>query len=206
MRGCLYVVRDHKLKLTLPGPSVTIQRDGTIWYQGIPLTGATDPAVREQIVAACKSKQYENIPSDCFTRLGDNLNGLWAGDSASWSTHPAKLAADRESKEREDVAHRTVTIYLSSRGWGDYSPCVWTGDITRPDTEILGEFRKALSRAVDVDTPNQNDIDLLRIIKEARAKWSAPKFERVEPHHGPGYCYACETYCYGDCGNYRPRG
>lgn len=26
----------------------------------------------------------------------------------------------------------------------------------------------------------------------------------VEPTHGPGYCYNCESYCYGDCGNYQP--
>ena len=26
-----------------------------------------------------------------------------------------------------------------------------------------------------------------------------------EPEYGPGYCYNCQSYCYGDCGNYAPK-
>ena len=30
---------------------------------------------------------------------------------------------------------------------------------------------------------------------------AAPEPEK----HGPGYCYSCGTYCYGDCGHYEPK-
>jgi hypothetical protein len=204
MKGCLYVVRDQALKLTLPGPSVTIQRDGTIWYQGIPLTGATDPDVRARIVTACKAKRYQDIPRECMTKMGDNPSGLWAGDAQSWSTHPARIAAERAEAQKLAAESSVVSIYLSSRGWGDYSPCTWTGDITRPDAEILSECRQALASAIDVDRKNLTDTDLLHLIVDARVKRSAPRQEPVETKHGQGYCSACESYCYGDCGNYRP--
>ena len=47
-----------------------------------------------------------------------------------------------------------MKIYLSSRGWGDYSPLNWTGDITRPDADILAECKDLLINGCDVDKRN----------------------------------------------------
>lgn len=205
MKGCIYIVRGNELKLTLPGPSVTIKRDGTIWYQDMPLLGLTDPAAKAAAVQAIKDKRYEDIPASAYTRLGENDNGLWAGDDKAWATYPAKLAADKIEAERRIEEAKVVSISLSSRGWGDYSSCEWRGDITRPDAEILAECKHNLTTERDVDKPDQSDMEIIGLIQAARAKWATPKTPYVEPTHGPGYCYSCQTYCYGDCGNYQPK-
>ena len=205
IKGCIYIVRGHELKLTLPGPSMTIKRDGTIWHSGMPLLGLTDPTAKAKAVKAIKAGRYEDIPAEAYTRLGDNPNGLWAGDDAAWAKHPAKLAADKTAEARRIEESKIVTIYLSSRGWGDYSSCEWSGDITRPDAEILAECKHNLTTEQDVDKPDQSDAEILAKITEARAKYNTPR-EPIKPiTHGHGYCHSCETYCYGGCGNYQPK-
>ena len=113
---------------------------------------------------------------------------------------------------------KQVRIYLSSRGWGDYSSCEWVGDITRPDAEILEECKRALTTENDVDQPNQSDVELLGKIIKARDDWQtaparkaaieAKKAADVKRKIETGYCFACDSYCFGDCGNYtkNPRG
>ncbi len=203
MKGVLRVVRDQELKLTLPGPSVTIKPDGTIWYGGTPLLGGiTDPVTKRQLASEIEAGNYDNIPDNAWTRLGDNPNGLWAGDDDAWAKHPAKLTADKKEAAKKEQERKMVTIYLSSRGWGDYSPVEWHGDITRPDEEILAECKKAMSSAYDVDQPDQTDGEIISKITDARKKWEMPEEPAREITHGPGYCYFCESYCYGDCGDY----
>jgi len=204
MKGIIRVVRGSEVKLTLPGPSVTIKSDGTIWYQGMPILGITDPVIKAKVSAAIKAKRYGDIPAESWTRLGDNPNGLWAGDEAAWATHPAKLAQDEKNAARREQETKQVTIWLSSRGWGDFIPAKWIGDITRPDAEILAECKEELRSGYDVDEPNQTDDEILSKITAARTKWATPKQPYKEPVHGPGYCYSCKTYCYGDCGDYHP--
>jgi hypothetical protein len=117
----------------------------------------------------------------------------------------AESAAEAEAAERRKLI---VRITLSTRGWGDYSSLEWSGNITRPDSEILAECRAELNAGHDVDQRNQSDADLLAKITAARAKWQAdqqPKPASKPINPGPGYCYSCETYCYGDCGDYQPR-
>ena len=41
-----------------------------------------------------KEGKYNEIPIEYYTHLGNNANGLWAGDDESWNTHPAKLTED----------------------------------------------------------------------------------------------------------------
>lgn len=98
-------------------------------------------------------------------------------------------------------------IYLSSRGWGDFSPVEWRGDIAADNMSILAECKKLLSDGRDVDEPNQSDEEILKKIEAAGLKFAPPGPARTEPKEifGAGYCYSCESYCYGDCGNYRPK-
>lgn len=208
MRGVLRIVRDGEVKLTLPGPSCTIKPDGTIWCSGMPVLGITDPAIKAQVAADIKARRYDSIPVDAWTRLGDNPNGLWAGDDEAWSRHPAKAAQDKADAERREIEARTVTIYLSSRGWGDYSPVEWVGDITRSDTEIIAECKQLLITSYDVDKPNQSDNEILETIIKARNFW-AGKSEREAAYQADiqhkidtGYCFSCESWCDGDCGDY----
>jgi len=101
---------------------------------------------------------------------------------------------------------RTITIHLSSRGWGDYAPVVWTGDIARPDADIVAECRELLAQEPDVDNALP-DPALYAKVRAARTRWTAAQSRPGcddTPRHGHGYCYRCESYCYGDCGDYQP--
>lgn len=206
IKGVLRVVRGAELKLSLPAPSVKIKADGTIWYQGVPLLGVgADEDKKAEMSKLVKAGKYSEIPSEYYARMGDNANGLWVGDDEAWAKHPVKIAEDKKRAAKEIEDKKTVRIYLSSRGWGDYSSLEWVGDITRPDSEIIKECKELLANGHDVDKPNQSDDDILKRIKEARARWSAPPEPVKEITPGPGYCYSCETYCYGDCGDYQPQ-
>ena len=207
----LYVVRDGEVRFRLPVSNIEIKPDGTIWAAGIPLLGCTDPADKAAAVAAVRCRAWAELRDEWYTRLGDNPNGLWAGWDADWDAHPAKVAADAAVlagvEARKAVERVQVEIYLSSRGWGDYSGVAWRGDITRPDTEIIAECQALLAAGTDVDTPNQSDAQLLVRISIARATWQVRQDAAKlppRPRHGPGYCYNCETYCDGDCGDFAP--
>ena len=62
-----------------------------------------------------------------------------------------------------------------------------------------------------MDHPDQSDDQILGLISTARARKADEPRRRKEAGDyynrdmGAGYCYSCETYCYGDCGNYQPK-
>ncbi len=212
MEGCLRVVRGNEVKFALPGPSITIKSDGTLWMGGNPILGIDDPVEKKRIVALIRAKKYSQIPDIYFTRLGDNPNGLWAGTDEEWAKHPVKAEQDRARAARAAEADKQIRIYLSSCGWGDYSACEWIGDITRPDAEILAECKAALATEHDVDQPNQTDDELIKKIAVARRSWETAPARRaareaaekkdIESKVKSGYCFFCESWCDGDCGHY----
>lgn len=144
---------------------------------------------------------------ELWLHLGTNEGGRIVLTEAEYR----EIAKAREAEEAA-LRARTARIYLSSRGWGDYSACEWVGDITRPDTEILAECRKALAEGHDVDVPNQSDEEILGKIAEARKQHStsaerkaaaeAEEAEDIQRKVSSGYCFNCETWCHGACGHY----
>lgn len=172
----IYVVKEGELKKELTNAAV--RSDGTIWAGDIPLLGITDPTEKAAAIAAIKTKKFSQIPPNAFTRLGDNPNGIWAGDFAAWQSHPIYLAL-KEARERE------VTISLSSRGWGDYSPLTWTGDSTRPIAEIVEECLALLKNGRDVDRPDQSREEVAAVVtaaierKEGKALAAAAEEKRI---------------------------
>lgn len=205
MKGVLRIIRDGEVKLTLPSSLVAIKSDGSLWCQGMPILGAP-PEKKPEMSKLVKAGRYKEIPSEYYTHLGDNANGLWAGDDEAWDKHPVKLAEDAKRAKKEIEDKKIVKIYLSSRGWGDYGSLEWVGDITRPDAEIIKECKELLLNGHDVDKANQSDTDILRLVQEAREAWATPSEEaEIDVEHGVGYCYSCEGYCYGDCGDYQPQ-
>jgi len=206
----IIAARDGKIILTIPNP--TIKPDGTIWRDGVPLLGITDDVAKAKAIVSVKTKCFADIPAEYYTRLGDNKNGLWAGTREDWANTPAGQTETDAEQARAEQAQKMVSIHLSSRGWGDYSNLEWHGDITRPDADILAECRLALDNGHDVDTPNQSDDEILSLIHKARASWdgkperiaAAKKAEAEDIKHkiATGYCFACETWCHGDCGHY----
>lgn len=92
----------------------------------------------------------------------------------------ARLEA--EKKEAEAKANE-ITITLSSRGWGDYSPLVWIGDKNTPTEQILTECKELLATGEDVDQPNQTDAELIgkiEVAKGSEKKKIAAKIETLE--------------------------
>lgn len=212
MRGCLRVVRDNEIKLELPGPSITVKSNGTLWMDHIPILGIEDPVEKTRIATLVRAGKYDQIPDVYFTRLGENPNGLWTGTDEDWDKHPAKVAQDRKVIEKVAEEAKQVRIYLSARGWGDFSPAEWVGDITRPDAEILAECKSRLAEGDDIDQPNQSDEEIMSKIAKSRADWQATparratfeeaKAEDIRRKIASGYCFSCESYCHGDCGHY----
>lgn len=127
----------------------------------------------------------------------------------------AALVAEIEAEDKAEraqtaeIAKRTARIYLSSRGWGDYSACECVCDITLPDDEILAECKHALATGHDVDQPNQTDEEIMSKIKDARDKWetaparkAAREAADIKRKIDTGYCFSCDSWCDGDCGHY----
>lgn len=205
LNGAIRMVRGEEVKQIIPAGQIRVADNGTLWTKGgLPLLGITDPKEKTRVTALIKARKFNEIPAEYFIRLGENPNGVWAGDNDMWETHPAREAEARQAQERAERERRTRRIYLSSRGWGDYSPVEWVGDITRPEGEILAECQRLLAEGYDVDQPNQADDELLAKIKAEKTRYETPPEPIEEPQHGPGYCYHCGTYCFGDCGHYAP--
>lgn len=159
-----------------------------------------------RIVTDYKSGVLASLVPD--EQVTANANARYAAKRAESNPHPS-IITEQAAPALTSTPAKTdtnVRIFLSSRGWGDYSSCEWTGDITRPDAEILQECRHELESGYDVDMPNQTNEEILKAIHEARERWTAAQQHPAvsEPEHGTGYCYNCETYCYGDCGDFAP--
>lgn len=198
--------------LTLPARNIEERADGTLWQKDIPILGITDAEEKSKAVAAVKSKRYQDIPAAAFCKLGENENGLWIGTPEEWAKHPNRPQADEEQRLRDAQKAKIVSVRLSSRGWGDFSPVEWRGDITRPTTEILAECKGLLANGHDVDFPNRGDEEIIADIEKARTDWeqkpereaAARKAEAaaLQKKIDTGYCFSCESWCHGDCGNY----
>ena len=79
----------------------------------------------------------------------------------------AKIA---ESLKAQYIAgERQIKVYLSSCGWGDYSPVEWTGSSKTPKDTFLAEARRLLSGG-DADNPNQTDDELMAAFEKAASK------------------------------------
>ena len=67
---------------------------------------------------------------------------------------------------REDLGKGRV--YLSSCGWGDFSPVTWDGDLSLADDAIILACRGELDRGIDVDLPNPSDDEILEKVNKER--------------------------------------
>jgi hypothetical protein len=205
------IARNNELKLTIPADQITIKADGTLWKGATPLLGVEDPAEKKQIGDLVRAGKFSEIPAKYFTRMGDNENGLWAGTDEEWEKHPGCLQAKKDFEAMTKRDAKRVTIILSTRGWGDYSPLKVEIDISRPDCEIIADCRKALEEGHDVDHCDQSDEEILEKVNKARQKLNAPAPQKTDREDAEreiqrkikaGYCFSCESYCHGDCGHY----
>ena len=99
--------------------------------------------------------------------------------------HDAELRpqlVEQQNAERETLKH-TIEVYLSSRGWGDYSPATVKIDTRKPEAEWIKTARHALDIENDVDEKNMTDDEILSkinaVIKERDEK-AARKLQREQ--------------------------
>jgi len=88
------------------------------------------------------------------------------------------------------------------------------GMVSLPDHEIVEIKTTATVRAIEQRKSDgkfcgcENQVYIItqadwdKILDEQKQIVS-PK-PLPEREYGPGYCYNCKSYCYGDCGNYAP--
>lgn len=204
----LRVIRNGEVKLTLPAHMCAIKTDGTVWCGNNPILGISDPAAKAQAAKDVTARRFDRIPADAWCRMGDNANGVTLMDDEMWASSTLKAEADAEATRKRELEARTVRVYISSRGWGDYSPVEWVGDITRPDSEIIRECYDRLAMAEDVDNMAIMPEEMISKIHAAREKWAGREVREAEYQADiqrkidSGFCFACETWCEGDCGHY----
>jgi len=99
--------------------------------------------------------------------------------------HDAELRPqliEQQNAERETLKH-TIEVYLSSRGWGDYSPVTVKIDTRKSEAEWIKTARHALEIENDVDEKNMTDDEILSkinaVIKERDEK-AARKLQREQ--------------------------
>ena len=112
------------------------------------------------------------------------------------ATHQAK-------KELIDKEANTIKVFISTIGWGDYGCLYWEGDGRKSDSEIITECRELIEKTDDIDI-KPTDQQLKAEIDKARQKKQKKQPEPKPEIYGPGYCFNCKSYCFGDCKNYAP--
>lgn len=188
----MVIYRKSKGAVIMRVVNAAVSSDGTIWVnERLPISlGAESPAGLPQKAQAKlkaapdsqKRKVAESLIAEglVVAHYGDHGDVVAMYDS-EWrqseynAAYVAKIQA--ESKAREEIEARTVSITLTTCGWGDYGVCEWRGDITRPDADILAECKSKLAAAHDPDT-DPTDVEILKMIADARAKWTAKNAER----------------------------
>jgi len=117
-----------------------------------------DPSVlRSYADATANGERYRNIM-------------LPAAVAAEYDRH-IKAAIDKKREKEEN----SIRVWLSSCGWGDYSPVTVTIDRRDSPTEWLSAAREAFIDEHDVDHPNQSDKDLMDKIMQEVSKFDEKK-------------------------------
>lgn len=115
-------------------------------------------AWRTAYMADVERHQYQ------FKRMMEDEMNDGANPPKPVSDMLAQIVAALKPIERD--RDRQIEVYLSSRGWGDYSPVKWRGSSKTPRQDYIQQARALLSSAVDVDHPNPTDEELLAKFEE----------------------------------------
>lgn len=156
---------------------VTIRDDGTLWVNNntLPIVVGTPDMTSEQLKVLVKAKDFHKIPDANFARLGILPNNK--GEVLLWDDFKARR--DPIEKARylaEKKAEMTrFSVHLSSRGWGDFSPVQWVGDISTDESAIVADCQALLASEHDADEPSQSDEKILAKVRKAKADFYAKR-------------------------------
>ena len=153
--------------------------DGSLWYGRNPFLSFSQCSNADELkikyIAAIKARKFSLIAPEHFAKIGQNGNTLieWA-EEYDKRMAPILKAQYEAKKEKEE---KTIKIYISSRGWGEFSPVEWIGDASTPTYVIIAEARKLMADSNDVDSINQSDDELSATIEKAKASHNLKKAE-----------------------------
>lgn len=154
---------------------VTEREDGTLWANAnskpCPLLVLSHlpnaEALKSKYLSAIKSGQFDKINPEHFARFGKI--GPFIIETAEDHSKRMRPIWEKKAKIRELEEAQTIEVYVSSRGWGDYSGITWRGNADRPTSEIAAECRALMAASNDVDEINQSDTALAEKIEKAKA-------------------------------------
>jgi len=185
------VISDLKTnKSLLRIPQVTERSDGTLWAANntIPIIVTRHLDDAESIKATYQKagkKVGEIVDPAHQARLGiggqNSEKAFRVELDRDYSERMSKQWA-ADAKAQKEHESNQVRIFISTRGWGDFSSLDWTGDRRTPTEQILSEMRSKIENGCDVDT-NPTDQELLALIKKAKGEKeekAKAEFERIE--------------------------
>lgn len=120
--------------------------------------------LREKYLAGLKSGNPDIIAPEHRARFGKIGPFIIETADEAWKNGKAR----DEAIQRERA--NTMEVYVSPRGWGDYSPLIWRGPADRPTGQIMAECRKMIAESWDVDFANQSDEELAAKIEKAKTE------------------------------------
>lgn len=164
---------------------VVEREDGTLWANAnskpCPLLVLSHlpnaEALKCKYLSAIKSGQFDKINPEHFARFGKI--GPFIIETAEDHSKRMRPIWEKKAKIRELEEAQTIEVYVSSRGWGDYSGITWRGNADRPTDEVASECRRMMAESNDVDDINQSDATLALKIEVAKAE-SAKKLAAIE--------------------------
>lgn len=111
--------------------------------------------------------------------------GFWNNQIAmSENEYHLAIAAQEDSnrylaeKSRYD-ANNTISVFLSTRGWGDFENLVWRGDKNLPDDIILAACKDLFDNSFDADSSFDSET-VLASIRQAKQQHQQSLTEQSE--------------------------
>jgi len=143
-------------------PRCEIKANGEIWCAmstpTAPLVilshlGQAAAEIRQRYVSAMRAHEFAKLDPAHIARIGKfhGAGGVVLVEAEEQYLARTATARKEASAAEADKRANEITVYLSSRGWGDFSPVEWVGDRRLETETILSQCRVALSSSKDVD-------------------------------------------------------
>lgn len=113
-----------------------------------------------------KKEDYERLKNAGATHFWNLQIPLFPEEVEKYISAQKELYAHNKFLEAYNKRNK-ITILLSTRGWGDFSPVEWTGYIDTPANDVLEQCRKLLDSAFDADR-NPSDDEVLEMFEKAK--------------------------------------
>lgn len=148
--------------------------------EGIQVNVNCDRVIKSDVKNFDKHSSFKGIVVVLFGNMTDGKRATVVLDKESSDKFDAiyqevskekELEEAKKKAEAQEIERKTIRIFLSTRGWGDYSSLEWVGTVDTLNDEIVAQAKKSLQTEYDVDNRNLTDADLYQKVQEAKQKW-----------------------------------